>query len=173
MKGPLNYCSYVNVTMKPSFSWYLDVSVAVKLRTLTKLRFALLSVAPLIIRVKLYTWWALFLVTMATFLQLRKYYQWPWISTRFSRHLDKRYRGNFLNWRNINQKTLTSIIYRKISAFDCRLYLNFSFFIRRENSVHMMMLRVDKKSLLGINFLFSKEITWFISSRNHMHSNTG
>ena len=32
--------------------------------------------------------------------------------------------------------------------------------------MHMMMLRVDRKSLLCINFLFSKEITWFISSRN-------
>ena len=156
MKGPLNYCSYVNVTMKPSFSWYLDVGVAVKLRTLTKLRFALLSVAPLTIRVKLYTWWALF---------------WsPW-------QLSCSYVTNITNdlgfllalvdtltsvtvetsWIDVIsiKKTLTSVIYRKISAFDCRLYLNFSFFIRRENSVHMMMLRVDKKSLLGVNFLFS------------------
>ena len=156
MKGPLNYCSYVNVTMKPSFTWYLDVGVAVKLRTLTKLRFALLSVAPLTIRVKLYTWWALF---------------WsPW-------QLSCSYVTNITNdlgfllalvdtltsvtvetsWIDVIsiKKTLTSVIYRKISAFDCRLYLNFSFFIRRENSVHMMMLRVDKKSLLGVNFLFS------------------
>ena len=156
MKGPLNYCSYVNVTMKPSFTWYLDVGVAVKLRTLTKLRFALLSVAPLTIRVKLYTWWALF---------------WsPW-------QLSCSYVTNITNdlgfllalvdtltsvtvetsWIDVIsiKKTMTSVIYRKISAFDCRLYLNFSFFIRRENSVHMMMLRVDKKSLLGVNFLFS------------------
>ena len=156
MKGPLNYCSYVIVTMKPSFSWYLDVGVAVKLRTLTKLRFALLSVAPLTIRVKLYTWWALF---------------WsPW-------HLSCSYVTNITNdlgfllalvdtltsvtvetsWIDVIsiKKTMTSVIYRKISAFDCRLYLNFSFFIRRENSVHTMMLRVDKKSLLGVNFLFS------------------
>lgn len=156
MKGPLNYCSYVIVTMKPSFSWYLDVGVAVKLRTLTKLRFALLSVAPLTIRVKLYTWWALF---------------WsPW-------QLSCSYVTNITNdlgfllalvdtltsvtvetsWIDVVsiKKTMTSVIYRKISAFDCRLYLNFSFFIRRENSVHTMMLRVDKKSLLGVNFLFS------------------
>ena len=155
MKGPLSYCSYVNVTMKPSFSWYLDVSVAVKLRTLTKLRFALLSVAPLTMRVKLYTWWALFLVTMATFLQLRKYYQWSWISTALVDPLTSvTVETSWIDVISI-KKTLTSVIYRKISAFDCRLYLNFSFFIRRENSVHMMMLRVDKKSLLGVNFLFS------------------
>lgn len=155
MKGPLNYCSYVNVTMKPSFSWYLDVSVAVKLRTLTKLRFALLSVAPLTIRVKLYTWWALFLVTMATFYSYVNItndlgFLLALVDTLTSVTVET-------SWIDVIsiKKTLTSVIYRKISAFDCRLYLNFSFFIRRENSVHMMMLRVDKKSLLGVNFLFS------------------
>ena len=149
MKGPLNYWSYVNVTMKPSFSWYHDVSVAVKLCSLTKLRFALLSVAPLIIRVKLYTWWALF---------------WsPWQLS--CSYVNITHDLGFLlalvetltsvtvetSWIDVIsiKKTMTSVIYRKISAFDCRLYLNFSFYIRRENSVHMMMLRVDKKSLLA------------------------
>ena len=173
MKGPLNYWSYVNVTMKPSFSWYHDVSVAVKLRSLTKLRFALLSVTPLIIRVKLYTWWALFWSPWqlsCSYVNIT--HDLGFLLALVETLTSVTVETSWIDVISIKKLWLALFIGRYRHLIVDYIWISL-FFLRRENSVHMMMLRVDKKSLLGINFLFSKEITWFISSRNHMHSNTG